>query len=141
VSHSKALINIIDKELLRMENEGITDDVYVIKSTFNGLRIPTWVWYLLGGVAFILLIIINTIYRRSRKQLAQANAVLEKSNEELKERITQKIMDVLNPSAAAQETDENAEGKGRPCSCTPGGTSWSRKEHSSELFRETGFGG
>ena len=86
VSHSKALINIIDKELLRMENEGITDDVYVIKSTFNGLRIPSWVWYLLGGVAFVLLIIINIIYRRSRKQLSQANAVLEKSNEELKER-------------------------------------------------------
>lgn len=86
VSHSKALINIIDKELLKMEKEGITDDVYVIKSTFNGLHIPSWIWYLLGTVAFVLLAIINIIYRKSRKQLAQANAVLERSNEELKER-------------------------------------------------------
>lgn len=86
VSHSKALINIVDKELLKMENEGITDDVYTIKSTFNGLRIPTWIWYLLGSVALVLLTIINIIYNHSRKQLAGANAILEKSNEELKQR-------------------------------------------------------
>ena len=86
VSHSKALINIIDSELLKMEREGITDEVYIIKSTFNGLHIPSWGWYLLAGVAFVLLTVINIIYMNSRKQLAKANAVLEKNNEELKER-------------------------------------------------------
>ena len=83
VSHSKALINIIDSELLKMESEGITDDIYVIKSTFSGIRIPMWIWYLLGALSFLSLITINIIYRHARKQLAQANAVLEKSNEEL----------------------------------------------------------
>lgn len=83
VSHSKALINIIDSELLRMESEGVTDDIYVIKSTFSGLHIPTWVWFLLGGVTIVLLLIINIIFRHSRKQLAYANAVLERKNEEL----------------------------------------------------------
>lgn len=84
VSHNKHLIELIDRELLKMETEGVTDDVYTIKSTFNGIRIPSWVWYLLGSIAFLALIIINVIYSMSRKQLGKANAVLEKNNQELK---------------------------------------------------------
>jgi signal transduction histidine kinase len=86
VSHNKRLINFIDRELLKMEMEGVTDDVYTIKSTFNGIRIPSWIWYLLGGITILALIIINNIYRESRKQLARANTVLEKSNQELTQR-------------------------------------------------------
>lgn len=86
VGSNKELINAIDHELLKMETEGVTDDVYTIKSTFNGIRIPTWVWYLLGGITILSLLIINIIYRISRKRLAQANAVLEKGNLELKQR-------------------------------------------------------
>lgn len=83
VSHSKELINIIDRELLKMEAEGITDDVYVIKSTFGCIEIPSWVWYLLGAVIIVALIIINRVYSHSRKQLSKANLVLEKNNQEL----------------------------------------------------------
>ena len=86
VSHSKQLIHFIDRELLKMEMEGVTDEVYTIKSTFGGIRIPTWVWYLLGGIAILALIIINVIYSMSRKQLEKANIVLEKGNQELKQR-------------------------------------------------------
>ena len=84
VSHNKHLIDLIDRELLKMEIEGVTDDVYTIKSTFSGIRIPSWVWYLLSSVAILSLIIINIIYRQSRKQMKKANAVLEKNNQELK---------------------------------------------------------
>ena len=86
VSHNKRLINFIDRELLKMEMEGVTDDVYTIKSTFDGIRIPSWVWYLLGGIAILALIIINIIYSQSRKQLEKANMVLEKGNQELTQR-------------------------------------------------------
>lgn len=86
VSHNKQLIHFIDHELMKMEKEGITDDIYTIKSTFGGIRIPLWVWYLLGGIAIFALIIINIIYSQSRKQLAKANMVLEKNNQELKQR-------------------------------------------------------
>ena len=81
VSHSKQLIDIIDRELLRMEEEGITDDVYTIKSTFGGIRIPKWVWYLL--MTIVALLVINIIYRSSRKRLRHANLVLERNNQEL----------------------------------------------------------
>ncbi len=84
VSHNKQLIHFIDRELLKMELEGVTDDIYTIKSTFGGIRIPSWVWYLLGSITFLALIIINVIYSMSRKQLGKANAVLEKNNQELK---------------------------------------------------------
>ena len=83
VSHNPQLIEIIDRELLLMEKEGITDDIYKIKSTFGGLRIPTWVWYLLGSLVFLSLIIINTIYYKSRKEMAKANAILEERNRQL----------------------------------------------------------
>lgn len=86
VSSNKGLINAIDRELLKMENDGVTDDIYTIKSTFGGIRIPTWVWYLLGGITILSLFIINIIFRISRKRLSQANAVLEKSNMELTQR-------------------------------------------------------
>jgi signal transduction histidine kinase len=86
VGSNKNLINAIDRELLKMEVEGVTDDVYIIKSTFSGIRIPSWVWYLIGGITILALLIINIIYRESRKKLAQANEVLERSNLELKQR-------------------------------------------------------
>lgn len=86
VSHNKQLIHFIDRELQKMELEGVTDDIYTIKSTFGGIRIPSWVWYLLGGITILALIIINVIYSQSRKQLEKANMVLEKNNQELKQR-------------------------------------------------------
>ena len=86
VSHDKELIGIIDRELQAMEKEGVTDEVYDIKTTFDGFRIPNWVWYLLGTITIVSLLIINRIYSHSRKQLTKANDILEKNNQKLKQR-------------------------------------------------------
>lgn len=83
VSHNKQLIELIDHELLKMEREGVTDDVYDIKSTFGAIIIPTWVWYVLTGLIITSLIIINIIYWNSRKQLTKANKELELNNRQL----------------------------------------------------------
>ena len=85
VSHDKALIDAINIELDKMEEEGVIEEVYGnIKSSFDGLRIPMWVWLLIAGVIIILLITLIVHQRISRKRLLQEMARRKKS-EELKD--------------------------------------------------------
>ena len=102
VSHSKHLIDIIDRELLKMEQDGVTDDIYDIKSTFGSIKIPKWVWYLLASLAFASLIVINFIHRSSKKKLAQANAVLENNNKQL----IQRNQELTEARERAMESDQ-----------------------------------
>ena len=85
VSHDKALIDAINIELDKMEEEGVIEEVYGnIKSSFDGLRIPMWVWLLIAGVIIILLTTLIVHQRISRKRLLQEMARRKKS-EELKD--------------------------------------------------------
>jgi len=85
VSHDKRLIDAINVELDKMEAEGLIDDVYGnIKTTFDGMQIPTWVWTSIAGIIILLLIIIVVQQRRSHKRLLCEIARAKKS-EELKD--------------------------------------------------------
>lgn len=85
VSHSKVLIDAVNKELDKMENEGVIDEVYGgIKTTFGALTIPRWVWWLVGGLIVVSLLSIIIIQRRSKARLLMEMERAQKS-EELKD--------------------------------------------------------
>ena len=85
VSPDKRLIDAINSELDLMEQEGVIEDVYGdIKSSFDGMRIPMWVWLLIAGVIILLLITLIVHQRVSHKRLLREMARAKKS-EELKD--------------------------------------------------------
>ena len=70
VSQNKALIDVINKALDEVEAEGIIDEVYAnVKTDFGDKGIPSWVWYLLGGIIIVALFIFNLQLSRSRTRL------------------------------------------------------------------------
>ena len=70
VSQNKALIDVINKALDEVEAKGIIDEVYAnVKSDFGDKGIPSWVWYLLGGIIIVALFIFNLQLSRSRTRL------------------------------------------------------------------------
>lgn len=92
VSHSRPLIEAINKELKIMEEEGIIDEVYgkEIKAQFGGLVIPEWVWYMLASIIFVFLLVLVIGYRISINRLAaehqkliDSNLLLEENNNAL----------------------------------------------------------
>lgn len=70
VSHDKALISAINVELDKMEREGLIEDCYAnVKSSFGGLTIPSWVWFLFLCMIILMLLVFIYQQRRSRKLL------------------------------------------------------------------------
>ena len=70
VSHDKHLIDRINTELEKMDEDGVIEDVYGdIKTTFSGLYIPTWVWLLIAGIIILSLIGFIVQQRISRKHI------------------------------------------------------------------------
>lgn len=70
VSSNKELIDAINKELEKMDQEGIVDEVYGnIRTVFGGFVIPRWVWALLAFVIFGSLGIIILQMWRNQKRL------------------------------------------------------------------------
>ena len=85
VSHDKQLIDSINSELDRMEAEGEIEDVYGnIKSSFDGFRVPMWVWLLITGVIIFLLLLLVIQQRLSRKKIFHEMRRAQQS-EELKD--------------------------------------------------------
>lgn len=85
VSHDKQLIDAINNELDLMEKEGVIEDVYGdIKTTFDGMRIPMWVWLLITGLIIVSLLVFIIQQRISRKHIL---AEMERAwkSEELKD--------------------------------------------------------
>ena len=77
VSHNKALIDLINVELDKMEQEGVIHKIYGDSiSSFGEFMIPQWVWYLLVALvlAFLLVIIVlqGRYQRRLRKEVERA---------------------------------------------------------------------
>ena len=67
VSHNKELIDAINDELDKMENEGIIERIYGDSiTTFGSCENPQWVWYVMGGLVFVFLLLV--IYQQSRYQ-------------------------------------------------------------------------
>lgn len=70
VSHDRRLIERINNELDKLEQDGVIDDVYGdIKTTFSGLYIPMWVWLLITGIIILALICLIVQQRIGRKHI------------------------------------------------------------------------
>ena len=71
VSKNKELIDAINKELDKMEVEGIIADTYGIDviSKFGSNEVPIWMWYLLAALVFVLLITVLVMQSISNKKL------------------------------------------------------------------------
>lgn len=70
VSPNKELIDAINTELDKMEEDGTIDDVYGnVKSSFGKRVIPMWVWFLITGLVIASLIVVVILQRRSRKRI------------------------------------------------------------------------
>lgn len=81
-SSSKELIDSINAELKRMEDDGIIEEIYgkEVMTRFGAFRIPAWVW-LLVGLLFVVFLFIFSInrYLLSRRLQAAFREVSEKN--------------------------------------------------------------
>ena len=85
VSHDKRLIDAINDELDKMEEDNIIEEVYGnIKSTFDKRRIPRWVWLIIAALVFGGLVSTIFIQRRSKKLIVREMKRAQQS-EELKD--------------------------------------------------------
>ena len=70
VSHNRELINAIDRELLRMEEDGTINDIYGdYISQLDSFQIPQWVWWLISAIITITLLLLLIMQRRHSKRL------------------------------------------------------------------------
>ena len=84
-SSNKKLIDAIDKELDKMEEEGLMDDVYGhVASTFNGIIIPRWVY--IAIVAFVIVALLAVILNQmhNTRQLKKALDIARENEEKAK---------------------------------------------------------
>ena len=85
VSHDKALIAAINKELDLMETEGVIDDVYGdVKSSFSSFRIPMWVWALIAAIIIVALLLFILQQRIARNRI-QREMERAQQSEQLKD--------------------------------------------------------
>ena len=85
VSNNKKLIVAIDKELDKMEKEGLMDEVYGnVASTFNGIIIPRWVY--IAIVAFVIVALLAVILNQmhNTRQLKKALDTARENEEKAK---------------------------------------------------------
>ena len=85
VSNNKKLIVAIDKELDKMEKEGLMDEVYGnVASTFNGIIIPRWVY--IAIVAFVIVALLAVILNQmhNTRQLKKALDIARENEEKAK---------------------------------------------------------
>lgn len=77
VSTNKELIQAIDKELLKMDKEGVIDEIYGdYISKLGSFKIPDWIWWTLGSailLTFIILFLQQRIHsRRLHREMRRA---------------------------------------------------------------------
>ncbi len=85
VSHNRKLIDAIDEELEKMEDEGVTEKVYGdVRSTFGKLIIPVWVWFLIAGLVILMLTALLIQQHFGKKNLRKEMIRAQKS-EQLKD--------------------------------------------------------
>lgn len=84
-SHDKRLIDAINAELKKMEDEGIVDEIYgqEVAERFGDIKIPMWVWWLLTGLVFLFMVVYVVNKNRYNRRLQSANAQLQKNNKAL----------------------------------------------------------
>ena len=82
VSSDKRLIEAIDKELDKMEADGVTEAVYGrIKTSFDTNIIPTWVWFLIGILLLLLSLLIIYVLLLNRRRILREMERAKKSEQ------------------------------------------------------------
>ena len=86
-SHDARLINAINDELKRMDEEGIIDEIYGdnVLTQFGVIKIPMWIWVLLKLLTIMFLAIYSINRHRYSRKLKQANEQLQKAYSQLEE--------------------------------------------------------
>ena len=70
VSHNRNLIDAIDRELLKMDKDGTIDDIYGdYISQLDEFHLPLWVWWLVGGIVCLTLLLLLFMQHRHNKRL------------------------------------------------------------------------
>ena len=70
VSHNRKLIDAIDRELLKMDKDGTIDDIYGdYISQLDEFHLPLWVWWLVGGIVCLTLLLLLFMQHRHNKRL------------------------------------------------------------------------
>jgi signal transduction histidine kinase len=71
VSRNKQLIDSINVYLSKMQEDGTIEEIYGqdVTSSFGGIEIPSWVWYLCAAVVFLSLLIMLIMQLRHSKRL------------------------------------------------------------------------
>ncbi|MBR1687390.1 MAG: transporter substrate-binding domain-containing protein [Prevotella sp.] len=87
-SHDKRLIDAINAELDKMEADGIVNEVYgkEVISQFGAIHIPLWVWWLLGAITFIFLLVYSINRYRLSKRLQLAHQRLLAAYDQMAEK-------------------------------------------------------
>lgn len=85
VSQNKQLIDAINSELEKMDEEGVIDEVYVNVAThMDGMVIPRWVWYALAAAAGVLMLVIIILQMKNQRQLKRALKMAQESENRAK---------------------------------------------------------
>ena len=86
-SHDPRLINAINDELKRMDEEGIIDEIYGdnVLTQFGVIKIPMWIWVLLMLLTIMFLAIYSINRHRYSRKLKHANEQLQKAYSQLEE--------------------------------------------------------
>lgn len=85
VSHDKKLIEAINRELDKMEADGVMEDVYAnVTSTFEGVIITRWVRLGLAGIVLTILLGVILLQLRNTRQLKKALGIARENEEKAK---------------------------------------------------------
>ncbi len=84
-SHDPLLIKAINNEIKHMEVEGIIDDVYGddVLTQFGVIKIPIWLWALVGFLSFLFLVIFSINRYLLSKRLQQAHDNLQRAYQDM----------------------------------------------------------
>ena len=110
VSNNKKLIDAIDKELDKMKDEGLIDDVYgYVASSFNGVIIPRWVYGAIAALVVLGLVGVILNQRRNARQLKKALNLARENEERAKANEEKARLSAEEAKNNAAEAQRNAD--------------------------------
>ena len=82
VSINRELIRAIDRELVKMEREGVIDEIYGdYISKLGSFKMPNWIWWTLGAAILLALVALHLQQRLHSRRLHQEMRRAQKSEQ------------------------------------------------------------